>query len=119
MGQLRTSGLVGRATRVTLQWVSATGNGADSGEVGEASSDIPGTATRGQLEGHDICWRGNRAGHQLSIRLLEAAEITSQDFSAFFASRFNNTDRPCAAWSSELEDHDCGNSDLPLVDPEI
>ncbi|KAK4811193.1 hypothetical protein QYF61_019824 [Mycteria americana] len=37
----------------------------------------------------------------------------------FFASFFNNTDRPWTARSSELEDHDCGNSDFPLVDAEI
>ncbi|KAK4811148.1 hypothetical protein QYF61_019779 [Mycteria americana] len=32
---------------------------------------------------------------------------------------FNNTDRPWAARSSELEDHDCGNSDFPFLDAEI
>ncbi|KAK4807079.1 hypothetical protein QYF61_018420 [Mycteria americana] len=32
---------------------------------------------------------------------------------------FNNTDRPWAAWSPELEDHECGNSDFPFVDTEI
>ncbi|KAK4806195.1 hypothetical protein QYF61_001118 [Mycteria americana] len=40
-------------------------------------------------------------------------------FSAFFASVFNNTDRPWAAQSPELEDHECGNSAFPFVDTEI
>ncbi|KAK4830610.1 hypothetical protein QYF61_012053 [Mycteria americana] len=32
---------------------------------------------------------------------------------------FNGNDRPWAAWSSELEDHNCGNGDFPFVDTEI
>ena len=55
-----------------------------------------------------------------------AAPITSnaergltERFQRFFASVFNTNDRPWAAWSSELEDHDCGNSDFPFVDTEI
>lgn len=35
---------------------------------------------------------------------------------AFFFSVFNNIDRPSAAWSSLLEDHDYTNSDFPFVD---
>ena len=31
----------------------------------------------------------------------------------------DNADRPWAAWASELEDHNCGNSDFPFVDTEI
>ncbi|KAK4832387.1 hypothetical protein QYF61_022242 [Mycteria americana] len=38
---------------------------------------------------------------------------------AFFASVFNNTDRPCAARSPESEDHNCGNSDVPFVVTEL
>ncbi|KAK4816177.1 LOW QUALITY PROTEIN: hypothetical protein QYF61_012467 [Mycteria americana] len=53
-------------------------------------------------------------GH-LANRDAEKAEA----FSAVFPSVFTNTDRPWAAHSSELEDHDCGNSDFPFVDPEI
>lgn len=37
----------------------------------------------------------------------------------FFASVFNANDRPWAAQSSELEDHNCGNSDFLFVDTEI
>ena len=37
----------------------------------------------------------------------------------FFASVFNNTDRPWAARSPESEDHECGNSDFPFVDTKI
>lgn len=40
-------------------------------------------------------------------------------FSAFFASVFNTNDRPWAVRSSELEDHDCRNSDFPCGDMEI
>jgi len=40
-------------------------------------------------------------------------------FNAFLASVFNINDRPWAAQSSELEDHDCRNFDLPFVDTEI
>ncbi|GAB0188591.1 mitochondrial enolase superfamily member 1 [Grus japonensis] len=36
----------------------------------------------------------------------------------FFSSVFNNTDRPWAARSPELEDHKCGNSDVLFVDTE-
>lgn len=44
----------------------------------------------------------------------------SQNFQCFlFASVFNANDRPSIAWSSELEVHDCGNSDFPFVDTEI
>ncbi|KAK4810895.1 hypothetical protein QYF61_013303 [Mycteria americana] len=32
---------------------------------------------------------------------------------------FNNIDRPWAAWSPELEDHECRNSAFPFVDAEI
>jgi len=37
----------------------------------------------------------------------------------FFASVFNDTDRPWAAKSSESEDPDRGGSDFPVVDTEI
>jgi len=40
-------------------------------------------------------------------------------FSVFFASVFDNTDKPWAARSPESEDHGCGNSDFPFVDTEI
>ena len=49
-------------------------------------------------------------------RLTDSDEEKAEAFKAFFASFFNNTDRPWAARSSELEDHDCGNSDIPFVD---
>ena len=45
--------------------------------------------------------------------------VKAEAFHDFFASVFNTNDRPRAARSSESEDHDCGNSDLPFVDPEI
>lgn len=40
-------------------------------------------------------------------------------FNAFFVSVFNTDDGPRGyPWSSELEDHDCDNDELPVV-PEI
>jgi len=36
-----------------------------------------------------------------------------------FASAFNNTDRPWAAQSTDLENHDCGNRDFLFTDTEI
>ncbi|GAB0189105.1 mitochondrial enolase superfamily member 1 [Grus japonensis] len=57
--------------------------------------------------------------------LFEDGHLTNRDeekaeaFNAFFASVFNNTDRPWAARSSESEDHSCGSSEFPFVDTEI
>ena len=50
--------------------------------------------------------------------LVEDGPLTNRDeekaeaFNAVFASVFNNTDRPWAAQSPELEDYECGNSDF-------
>ena len=63
-----------------------------------------------------------RSKENLGLIFVEDGRLTNSDeekaeaFKAFFASFFNNTDRPWAARSSELEDHDCGNSDIPFVD---
>ena len=49
--------------------------------------------------------------------LVEDGYLTTRDeekeepFNAFFASVFNNTDRPWAVQSPESEDHKCGNND--------
>ncbi|KAK4832343.1 hypothetical protein QYF61_021872 [Mycteria americana] len=57
--------------------------------------------------------------------LVEDGHLTNMDeekadaFKAFFASAFNNTDRPWAVQSAELEDYKCGNSDFPFVDTEF
>ncbi|KAK4815141.1 hypothetical protein QYF61_017582 [Mycteria americana] len=51
--------------------------------------------------------------------LTNRNEEKAEAFNAFFASVFNNTDRPWASHSLELEDHDCGNSDFPFADTEI
>jgi len=57
--------------------------------------------------------------------LLEDGHPISRDekkaeaFNAFFASVFNNTDRPWAAWNPESEEQKCGNSDLPFVVTEM
>ncbi|GAB0182073.1 mitochondrial enolase superfamily member 1 [Grus japonensis] len=57
--------------------------------------------------------------------LVEDGHLTERDkekaetFNGFFASVFNNTDRPWAAWSLESEDHECRNSNFPFVDTEI
>lgn len=40
-------------------------------------------------------------------------------FNGAFASVFNANDRPWAARSPELEDHDCGNSDFQFADTDI
>ncbi|KAK4806795.1 hypothetical protein QYF61_005591 [Mycteria americana] len=51
--------------------------------------------------------------------LTNRDEEKLEAFNAFFASVFNNTDRPWAARSPESEDHDCGSSAFPFVDTEI
>ncbi|KAK4827625.1 hypothetical protein QYF61_019835 [Mycteria americana] len=51
--------------------------------------------------------------------LINRDEEKPEAFNAFFASVFNNTDRPWAVRSPESEDHECGNSDFPFVDTEI
>jgi len=58
------------------------------------------------------------------MMLVEDGHLTSRDeeveaFNAFFVSVFNNTDRPWAASSPELEDHNCGNSVFSFVDTDI
>ena len=45
-------------------------------------------------------------------------EEKAEAFNAFFASVFNNTDRPWAAQPPEPEDHECGNSGFPFLDTE-
>ncbi|GAB0209474.1 mitochondrial enolase superfamily member 1 [Grus japonensis] len=66
-----------------------------------------------------------RSRENIGLILDEDGHLTNRDeekveaFNTFFASVFNNTDRPWAAWSYELEDHERGNSDFPFVDTEI
>ncbi|KAK4810867.1 hypothetical protein QYF61_008839 [Mycteria americana] len=66
-----------------------------------------------------------RSKENIGPILVKDGHLTNRDeekaeaFDAFFASGFNNTDRPWDARSSELEDHECGNSDFPFVDTEI
>ncbi|KAK4810539.1 hypothetical protein QYF61_004502 [Mycteria americana] len=66
-----------------------------------------------------------RSKENIGPILVEDGHLTNRDeekaeaFNAFFASGFNNTVRPWAPRSSELEDHECGNSDFPFVDTEI
>jgi len=66
-----------------------------------------------------------RSKENIGLILAEGGHLTNRDeertwaLSVFFASVFNNTGRPWAAWSPELEDHGCGNSDFPFVDTEI
>ena len=66
-----------------------------------------------------------RSKENIGPILVEDGHLTNRDeekveaFNAFFASVFNNNDRPWAAQSPELEDHECGNSDFPFVDTEI
>ncbi|KAK4810522.1 hypothetical protein QYF61_004485 [Mycteria americana] len=57
--------------------------------------------------------------HHLGLIGNNRDEEKAEAFNAFFASGFNNTVRPWAPRSSELEDHECGNSDFPFVDTEI
>lgn len=40
-------------------------------------------------------------------------------FCGFFASVFNNIDRPWAAWFPKQEVHRCGSSGFPFVDTNI
>ncbi|KAK4824798.1 hypothetical protein QYF61_019466 [Mycteria americana] len=66
-----------------------------------------------------------RSKENIGPILVEGGHLANRDeekagaFNAFFASVFNNTDRPWAAQSPEAEDHECGNSDFPFVDTEI
>jgi len=53
------------------------------------------------------------------IRQQQREGEKAEAFNAFFASVFNNTDRPWAVGSSESEHHECGNSDFPFMDTEI
>ncbi|KAK4826952.1 hypothetical protein QYF61_012801 [Mycteria americana] len=65
-----------------------------------------------------------RSKENTGLILVEDGHLTNRDeekgeaFNAFFASVFNNTDRAWTAWSSELEDHDCRNSDFSFMDAE-
>ncbi|KAK4818855.1 hypothetical protein QYF61_020074 [Mycteria americana] len=66
-----------------------------------------------------------RSKENIGPILVEDGHLTNRDeekaeaFNASFASVFNNTDRPWAAWSPESEDHGCENSDFPFVDTEM
>ncbi|KAK4823990.1 hypothetical protein QYF61_009115 [Mycteria americana] len=66
-----------------------------------------------------------RSKENIGPILVEDGHLTNRDeekagtFNAFFASVFNNTDRPWAAQSPEVDNQECGNSDLPFVDTEI
>ncbi|KAK4811155.1 hypothetical protein QYF61_019786 [Mycteria americana] len=66
-----------------------------------------------------------RSKENIGPILVEDGHLTNRDeekaeaFNAFFDLVFNKMDRPWAARSSELEDHNCGNSDFPFVDAEI
>ena len=66
-----------------------------------------------------------RSKENIGPILVEDGHLTNRDeekmetFNAFFASVFNNTNRPRAARFPESEDHECGNSDFPFVDTEI
>ncbi|GAB0207221.1 mitochondrial enolase superfamily member 1 [Grus japonensis] len=66
-----------------------------------------------------------RSKENIGPILVEDGHLTNMDeekveaFNAFFASVFNNMDRPWAAWSPESEDHEYGNSGFPFVDTEI
>ena len=59
-----------------------------------------------------------RSKENIGLILVEDGHLTNRDeekaeaFNAVFASVFNNTDRPWAAQSPELEDYECGNSDF-------
>jgi len=66
-----------------------------------------------------------RSKENIALILVVYGHLTNRDagkaeeFNAFFASVFNNTDRPWTTWSSELEHHECGNSGFPFVHTEI
>ncbi|KAK4810929.1 hypothetical protein QYF61_013337 [Mycteria americana] len=66
-----------------------------------------------------------RSKENIAPILVEDGHLTNRDeekaeaFNAFSPSVFNNTDRPWAARSPELEDHERGNSAFPFVDTEI
>ncbi|PKU39318.1 rna-directed dna polymerase from mobile element jockey- hypothetical protein [Limosa lapponica baueri] len=65
-----------------------------------------------------------RSKENIGLIFVEDGHLTNRDeekvdtFNVVFASAFNNTDRPSAARSPELEDHKCGNSDFLFVDTE-
>ncbi|KAK4818859.1 LOW QUALITY PROTEIN: hypothetical protein QYF61_020078 [Mycteria americana] len=75
-----------------------------------------------QLKGGTVL---RRSKENIGPILVEDGHLTNRDeekaeaFNASFASVFNNTDRPWAAWSPESEDHGCENSDFPFVDTEM
>ncbi|KAK4810454.1 LOW QUALITY PROTEIN: hypothetical protein QYF61_004234 [Mycteria americana] len=87
--------------------------------------------TKGQssirVESGQCCYINSKRRSKGNIRpiLVEDGHLTNRDeekaeaFNAFFASGFNNTDRPWDAQSPDSEDHECGNSDFPFVDTEI
>lgn len=58
-----------------------------------------------------------RYRENIGLVLIEDGHLTdrnrkaAESVKAFFASVFNNTERPWAAWSLESENHECGNSD--------
>ncbi|KAK4828514.1 hypothetical protein QYF61_026936 [Mycteria americana] len=53
-----------------------------------------------------------RSKENIGLILVEDGHLTDRDEEKAEAFIFNNTDRPWAARSSELEDHDCRNSDF-------
>jgi len=66
-----------------------------------------------------------RSKENIGLTLVEDGHLTNRDeekaeaYSVlFFASVFNNTDRPWANQFPELEDHRCGNSAFSFVDTE-
>jgi len=66
-----------------------------------------------------------RAKENIGPILVEDGLLTNRDeekveaFNVVFASVFNNTDRPWAAQSLELEDHKCVTHEFSFVDTEI
>jgi len=59
-----------------------------------------------------------RLSKSLDLLKIVRDEEKAEVLNVFFASVFNNTDRPWAARFSELEDHDCGNNDFSYIGTE-